>query len=78
MSNLKFLVFAYLMGMSFSAGFSQNLQKPSSSEIEKAPQWAKFMYSENPSIFEVDQLYREFYRNNPFENRLRNSIFQLS
>ena len=78
MSNFKFFVFLFLLIYSVFKSYSQNLQKPSNSEIERAPQWAQLMYSENPSIFEVDQLYREFYRNNSFENRLRNSVFQLS
>lgn len=76
MSNSRFIIlFAFLI---FSALISnaQNLQKPSHFEIERAPQWAQLMYSENPSIFEVDRLYREFYRNNPFEKSFHTQYYK--
>ncbi len=30
------------------------------------PDWVNLMYTENPSVWEVDQLYNTYYRNNPF------------
>ena len=48
--------------------WSQNLQKPTTSEISSLPTWAQLMYSENPSIYEIDNLFREFYSKNTFKN----------
>lgn len=59
-----------------SVNFAQNLQKPSPVEISSLPLWAKTMYSENPSIFEVDKLYKEFYRNNPFEKSFHTQYYK--
>ncbi len=33
---------------------------------ENTPEWAKLMYSENPNVPEVENLYRAYYRNNEF------------
>ena len=76
MLKFKFLVFSFFLILSALTSFSQNLQKPSPSEIERAPHWAQFMYSENPSIFEVDRLYREFYRNNAFEKSFHTQYYK--
>ena len=46
--------------------FTQNLKKPSSHEISLLPQWAKMMYAENPSVFEVDVLYRSYFSEHEF------------
>jgi photosystem II stability/assembly factor-like uncharacterized protein len=56
--------------------FSQNLQKPSLNEINTLPLWAKTMYTENPSIFEVDRLYREYYRNIPFQKSYHTQYYK--
>ena len=76
MSNSKFLVVFFLLIFSSLTCFCQNLNKPSLLEIERAPQWAQLMYSENPSIFEVDRLYKEFYRNNPFEKSFHTQFYK--
>ncbi len=49
-----------------NAVFSQQMQKPSDAEISNLPEWAKLMYSESPNILEVDALYSDYYRTNPF------------
>jgi photosystem II stability/assembly factor-like uncharacterized protein len=46
--------------------FSQILKKPSSHEISTLPDWAQRMYSENPSVFEVDALYRSYFTDHEF------------
>ncbi len=62
-SKLLFtLVFAFLHGMTFA----QNLKKPSSHEIAQLPEWAQLMYTENPSVFEVDALYRSYFNEHDF------------
>ncbi|MEN9972029.1 MAG: hypothetical protein RIS20_376 [Bacteroidota bacterium] len=46
--------------------YAQNLKKPSSFEISQLPAWAQLMYSENPSVFEVDVLYRTYFQAHDF------------
>ena len=56
--------------------FAQNLQKPSQSEISSLPLWAKAMYSDNPSVFEVDDLYREYYTKNAFKKTYHTQYYK--
>jgi photosystem II stability/assembly factor-like uncharacterized protein len=56
--------------------FAQNLQKPSQSEISSLPLWAKAMYSDNPSVFEVDDLYREYYTKNAFNKTYHTQYYK--
>jgi photosystem II stability/assembly factor-like uncharacterized protein len=56
--------------------FAQNLQKPSQSEISSLPLWAKTMYSDNPSVFEVDDLYREYYTKNAFKKTYHTQYYK--
>lgn len=39
--------------LSWSKSFGQNLQKPSSTEIQSLPLWAQKMYIKNPNVWEV-------------------------
>jgi photosystem II stability/assembly factor-like uncharacterized protein len=75
MSNFKFLFFFFAV-FSLVYGFSQNLQKPSPVEIEKAPNWAQLMYSDNPSLFEVDNLYRKYYQINLFQKSYHTQYYK--
>ena len=34
------------------------------------PEWAALMYSDNPNVIEVENLYREYYQKNPFVKTL--------
>lgn len=61
-SSFYLLLFTFL---SFS-GFSQNLQKPSATEIQALPLWAQKMYGDNPNVWEVDALYKNYFRENAF------------
>lgn len=62
-SKLLFtLVFAFMQSLTFA----QNLKKPSSYEIAQLPEWAQLMYTENPSVFEVDALYRAYFDEHDF------------
>jgi photosystem II stability/assembly factor-like uncharacterized protein len=56
--------------------WSQNLQKPTTSEISSLPTWAQLMYSENPSIYEVDNLFREFYSKNTFKKSFHTQYYK--
>ena len=37
---------------------------------DSTPAWARLMYSEDPDVREVERLYTEYYRNNPYEKNL--------
>jgi len=76
MEKIKLLIFSTINVLIFNYTLSQNLQKPSISEVSSLPLWAKTMYAENPSIFEVDQLYKEYYRNNPFEKSFHTQYYK--
>lgn len=53
--------------LSFSIfGFSQQMDRPSDYEISQLPQWAQLMYGANPNVFEVDSLYRSYYKSHQF------------
>ena len=60
------LLFTIVFACMQCATFAQNLKKPSTHEIAQLPDWAKLMYSENPSIFEVDALYRSYFQEHDF------------
>jgi photosystem II stability/assembly factor-like uncharacterized protein len=57
---------ALFLYVSTAVVYSQNLQKPSAAEVSTLPEWAQKMYGTNPSVFEVDQLYKTYYRNHDF------------
>jgi hypothetical protein len=62
-SKLLFtLVFAFMQSLTFA----QNLKKPSSYEIAQLPEWAQLMYTENPSVFEVYELYSYYFYEHDF------------
>jgi len=60
------LLFTLAFACMQSLSFAQNLKKPSSHEIAQLPDWAQLMYTENPSVFEVDALYRSFFQEHDF------------
>ncbi|EDP98351.1 T9SS type A sorting domain-containing protein [Kordia algicida OT-1] len=49
-------------------GYSQQSPKPDISNqlYKEAPSWAKLMYSENPNVNTVDDLYASYYKTNPY------------
>ncbi len=60
------IVWSVIMGMSTVHCFSQKMSIASSYEQEIAPLWAQKMYSANPNVFEVDNLYRSYYNSHNF------------
>ena len=34
------------------------------------PEWAQLMYSENPNVIEVENLYKAYYKSHPFEKNV--------
>ncbi len=45
---------------------AQQLAKPSQAEIASLPIWAQEMYSEDPNVFTVDALYKDWYATHTF------------
>ena len=64
MKKLKLFVFL----ISFSVGYSQSLETNKNTDLYKnAPDWAKLMFSNNPNVFQIDQLYYEYYKTNAYK-----------
>ena len=57
------ILLAFLFGLS-SSFLAQIQSKPSNAEIETLPSWAQKMYGVQPNVFEVDSLYKNYYRQN--------------
>lgn len=56
-----------VISLCWSFGINAQVQsKPSQSEIATLPEWAKKMYAEIPNVFEVDSLYKNYYRQNAY------------
>jgi photosystem II stability/assembly factor-like uncharacterized protein len=55
-----------LLCLLVASSYAQNLQKPSTVEIQSLPLWAKKMYGDNPNVFEVDALYKAYYQQQTF------------
>lgn len=55
---------------------AQNFYKPSAAEISTLPSWAQEMYSENPNVFTVDNLYQSYYKNHPFEKSYHTQYYK--
>lgn len=68
----KLFVFTLL----FNFVFAQNLQKPSDFEISQLPKWAKVMYSENPSMFEVEELFKDYYSEHLFQKDFHTQYYK--
>ena len=62
----KNLLFTFVFALLNCVSYSQNLKKPSTYEISQLPEWAQMMYAENPSVFEVDALYRSYFADHEF------------
>lgn len=46
--------------------YSQQMYKPSADEIKNLPEWAQKMYGEKPNVWEVDQLYNNYFSSHIF------------
>lgn len=73
---IKHKLFFYFLILINSAVYTQNLQKPTPNEINNLPSWAQMMYSENPSIFIVDSLYRDYYSKNIFKKSFHTQFYK--
>ncbi|NHN26879.1 T9SS type A sorting domain-containing protein [Flavobacterium jejuense] len=55
---------------------AQSLQKPPHFLIEKAPEWAKMMYDDNPNVYSVDAAYNAYYREHDFEKNIHTQYYK--
>ena len=52
----------------FSFGYSQSNETNKNSDVfTDAPEWARLMYSENPNVFEIDNLYYQYYQTRAYK-----------
>src|SRR5688572_11055169 len=76
MSKLIVLVYFILLPGFHIYGQAQNMYLPSGFEISNLPVWAQKMYSQNPNVLEVDSLFRNYYRANPFEKSYHTQYYK--
>lgn len=55
---------------------AQRMYRPSDFEISTLPLWTQKMYSLNPNVWEVDNLYKSYYRENPFEKSYHTQYYK--
>ncbi|MBC8046899.1 MAG: hypothetical protein H7Y00_08900, partial [Fimbriimonadaceae bacterium] len=77
---MRFKIFFALICALFISGLTSaqfiNFYKPADYQIAEAPLWAKKMYSDNPDVFEVDKLYREYYDEHVFEKNYHTQYYK--
>jgi len=73
---MKFVLFTLVCFVITFNSHSQNLQKPSPSEIQSLPLWAQRMYGENPNVWEVDSLYRSYFKNEAFQKSYHTQYYK--
>lgn len=56
--------------------FSQNSPTKSGELYQNAPYWAKEMYKENPNVFYVDKLYKEYYTENTYSKSFHTQYYK--
>lgn len=71
----KLLILCFLASVQFNSQ-AQNYKKPSSYEIAHLPEWAQVMYSEQPNVYQVDALYRAYYRTHEFEKTYHTQYYK--
>jgi photosystem II stability/assembly factor-like uncharacterized protein len=49
-----------------SLTFGQSAYKPSQQELAQQPEWIQKMFEDHANVFEVDSLYRAYYKNNVY------------
>ena len=64
MKKLKLVIITLCFAMSY--GQSKETYK-NTDLYKNAPDWAKLMYSENPNVYEVDQLYYKYFQTNAYK-----------
>lgn len=73
---MKNYIFPLIILLFVNSSFAQNLQKPSATEIQSLPLWAQKMYGENPNVWEVDALYKNYYREHGFEKNYHTQYYK--
>ena len=71
-----FLSTLLLLTLASTVLHGQNMYKPSLSEIASLPEWAQKMYGEDPNLFVVDSLYRDYYSRNTFQKSYHTQYYK--
>src|SRR5262245_32821420 len=70
---LILLIFCFCAGNYANA---QRMLRPSQYEIDRLPVWSQKMYGLNPNVYEVDSLYKNYYRNHAFEKSYHTQYYK--
>lgn len=73
---MRFIVPFLVLSLGARLLCAQNLQKPSAAETAELPDWAKELYSEQPNLFVLEQLYRDYYRLHPFRKSYHTQYYK--
>ncbi len=73
--KIKF-VLVIMFACASMLSLAQPMYRPSQYEISALPIWAKKMYGANPNVFEVDSLYRNYYRVQKFEKSYHTQYYK--
>ena len=66
-----FVYFIFLLSFGQSPEINKN-----SDLFKNAPNWAKLMYTENPNVNEVDQLYAQFFKTNRYQKTFHTQYYK--
>jgi len=62
---MKFYLFILFLFI-WQTTFCQMNYRPSAQELAQQPLWVNKMFENQPNVFEIDSLYRNYYRTHPF------------
>ncbi len=77
--QMKKIIFSFLLFCSTSLVMAQNsisYFKDIPKNMSDVPQWAQLMYSENPRVSDVNQLYADFYKTHPFVKNIHTQNYK--
>ena len=66
MKQILIILFSLLLTIHLQSQNNSDFFKTIPVVNEATPEWARLMYSENPNVPEVENLYRQYYKTNEF------------
>jgi hypothetical protein len=73
---VKQLILVFSLSL-FSAGaWAQGMYRPSESEIATLPAWAQAMYGQSPNMWQVDSLFKSYYRSHTFSKSYHTQYYK--
>jgi photosystem II stability/assembly factor-like uncharacterized protein len=74
--NMKRILLGLILLTYAITASAQTMYRPSAAEITTLPAWAQAMYSEDPSLWQVDSLFQGYYRTHPFVKTYHTQYFK--